>query len=134
MEITDFIKKQKEIYKKLKPCHCKAIQEDVHFNSDGLNHLLYKNRRPRSIEEKVYRISLVTYLYVAISNATQAKEIFFDNPPTRLWVLEWVNVIDGDKIYRIKVILRKRGLLGRVHFLSVMRKRYSKNKKTQNLI
>ena len=129
MQISDFIKKQKEIYKKLKPCYCKAIQENVYFNSDGLNHLLYKNRRPRSMYEKKYRISLIKYLQIVISNAIEAKEISFDNPPSRLWVLEWTDVIGRDEIYKIKVILRKKGRFGKVHFLSVMRKKYIKKTK-----
>lgn len=129
----EFIEDQKKKYKKLRPCNCPAINETVHFNSKGLNHLLYDNKhRPRNIDERVYKIALVDYLSEVISIAKAATVQSYSTPPSELWVLSWVRIkkINSKGYYIVKVILRREGD-GNVHFLSVMRKptkkRQSKN-------
>ncbi|MEK7116538.1 MAG: hypothetical protein AAB837_00025 [Patescibacteria group bacterium] len=123
MTTSDFIEKQKKLYKSLRPCFCSAIQETVHFTSDGLNHLLYDRHRPRNIREKHYRSALIGYITTAVTKATKATQEIYTNPPCRLWILDWVEIKDdkGQKQH-IKVILKKKGN-GNVHFWSVMQRR-----------
>jgi hypothetical protein len=126
MASSDFIKRQKGSYKKLKPCFCPAIQETVYFTSDGLNHLLYDRRRPRSAKEKYYRASLIPQLTKVITEATTTtKAIQSKNPLTITWVLSYEVKADTGK-KTIKVILIKRGA-GKVQFLSAMRKKSNHN-------
>lgn len=67
--MSDFIRKQKKKYKRLKSCYCPALGETVYFTSDGMNHLLYKNRRPRSVNERYYRLGLIRYIILTIKKS-----------------------------------------------------------------
>lgn len=132
---SNFIAKQKKLYKKLAPCYCQAIQETVHFTSEGLNHLLYYRRRPRSYKERQYRASIIPYLMEVIINANQAKQTIETNSPKMIitWSLQHeVKATDG-KQDLVKVILKKEGA-GNVILLSAMKKKRRKrkaNKKAQ---
>lgn len=120
---SEFIKKQKKLYEEITPCYCKAIGEVISFNADGLNHLLYDKYRPRSHNEKHYRMGLVDYIYEAVTKAEKAVKQSFTNPDSNLWILDWVEVNGNDgRVHVIKVILRKEGN-GKVHFWSVMQKK-----------
>ena len=123
---SDFIKKQIELYKTFDSCYCLALQDDVYFNSDGLNHILYYRRRPRKHSEKHYRANLIKFLKEVINNSKIAvKEIKSENPLIITWSLEH-KVLDDEGLNQIvKVILTKKGK-GRIYFLSVMRTKKSK--------
>ena len=131
--VSAFIDKQKTLYKSLQPCYCPAARVTVHFTSNGLNHILYDRRRPRSHNERHYRAGLITYIVEVITNSAKAiQKTYADDPACRLWIL-WHEVVDGNgQKLKIKVILRKNGN-GNVHFLSVMqKKRGDNNHKTKN--
>jgi len=129
MRPRNFIEKQKKLYKTLKPCYCPAIQDTVHFNAEGLKHLLYDRHRPRNISQKLYRVHLVDYLRKVIENAQKAKKKTFAEPVCCLWALGWVEITDKNKEkLKIKIILIKRGN-GNVYFWSVMRKNHNAYKK-----
>lgn len=129
MSSSLFIEKQKKLYKSLKPCFCPAIQSTVYFNSDGLNHLLYDKHRPRNHKEKHYRVALIDHITDVITKSPKATQENFVNPPTQLWILDYVEIEDDKKQkHSIKVILRKKGN-GNVHFWSVMQKRCNNGKK-----
>lgn len=131
MVSNSFINKQIKIYKSLDSCYCKALQEKVIFNAEGLHHLMYDNRnRPRKIKERVYRLALVDYLKKVIESAESANlKVYNHNKITFIWILSWVKVDTKDnRSFMVKVILRKIGN-GRLHFLSVMRKQYIKKHK-----
>lgn len=122
-----FIKKQKYIYKKLKPCYCPALQETVHFNATGLNHILYYRRRPRKQTEQHYRATLIKYIIGVIENSTVAtKEIKSKKPLVVTWNLQH-KIKDNNEKQTIKVILIKEGA-GNINFLSVMRRKNLNNK------
>ncbi len=125
---SDFIKKQIELYKTFDSCFCFALQENIYFNSDGLNHILYYRRRPRKHPEKHYRASLIKHIKNVIENAKVAvKEIKSENPFVTTWSLE-SKVIDEDGFDQVvKVILYKKGN-GRITFLSVMSNKTKKPK------
>ena len=116
MSAQDFIEQQKKLYKTLKPCHCPAIQNVVHFNAEGIKHLLYEKHRPRNAKVKVYRSHLINHLTYVITTAQKATEKSYAEPPCRLWVLEWIEIVDdrGNKM-KIKIILKKSGN-GNVYF------------------
>lgn len=131
MAQEDFIEKQKKLYNlyKQKPCFCPALQESIHFTSDGLQHLLYNRRRPRSYSQRYYRSALVPAIPQVVENAkTAIKTIKNTNPLVVTWSLQHEIKLDG-KQQLIKVILIKEGA-GKIKFLSVMRKKYVKTKKT----
>ncbi len=124
MSAREFIEQQKKLYKTLKPCYCLAIQETVHFNAEGIRHILYDKHRPRNIREKVYRAYLIDYLTEVIINAQKAIKETFIKPSCHLWILEWVTIQDKknpSQKLKIKIVLRKRGN-GNIFFWSVMRR------------
>ncbi|MFA6340811.1 MAG: hypothetical protein WCX27_01025 [Candidatus Paceibacterota bacterium] len=126
MTNSDFIEKQKKIYKSLKPCYCPAINDTVYFNAEGLRHLLYKENRPRNINEKHYRMGLIDHVVETISKSQKATVEIYDDSKAKLWILDWVKIetvfFGFKKKKSIKVILRKIGN-GKTHFLSIMCKK-----------
>jgi len=126
--MSSFIEQQKKLYRSLKPCYCPALQETVHFNSTGLNHILYYRRRPRSQSEKHYRAGLIQYLVEVISGATQSvKNIKSTDPVVVTWSIQY-DVKDRNNLQqKVKVILIKEGV-GNVYFLSVMQRKNMNNK------
>lgn len=127
-EMSDFIQKQRRLYNsfKNKPWPCPALQEPVYFNAEGLNHLLYKKKRPRSKNEQHYRLGLVPVLPTIIEKSTAAyKRIESVRELIFTWKLEYVVKLNG-RWQLIRVILIKRGN-SRITFLSAMRVRYTTN-------
>lgn len=114
--IKSFIKKQKRLYKKLKPCYCPALGDVVYFTSDGWNHLIYCRRRPRNLLEQRYRAGLVKYLNRVISNSTKATKDIKHTKSSLIitWSLQYKI---GKQL--IKVIVIKKGA-SKISFLSVM--------------
>ncbi|RJQ29667.1 hypothetical protein C4571_00835 [Candidatus Parcubacteria bacterium] len=129
--MSAFINRQKSLYKSLNPCYCPAAQVTVYFTSDGLNHILYNRRRPRSHDERHYRAGLITHIVEVITKAPVAiQKVHASDPSCSLWIL-WHEVVDrNNRKLKIKVLLRKIGN-GNVHFLSIMQKK-PRNNKTKN--
>ncbi len=126
---SDFIKKQIRLYKTFDSCFCFALQENVYFNADGLNHILYYRRRPRKHSEKHYRASLIKHIKEVIENSkTAVKEIKSDNPLVVTWSLEY-KIVDKKDNFKciVKVVLKKKGD-GKIYFLSVMSNKTKKPK------
>jgi hypothetical protein len=121
--MSDFIRKHKEEYKRLKSCYCPILNKVIYFNFMGFDHLLHKNKRPRSIKEIYSRLHLLKYVKTVIlkSNYVGYRRI-------KTLVQCKLEHRIGDTI--IKVIAQKKGE-GSYIFLSIMRKRI-RNKKTQN--
>ncbi|MEK7107001.1 MAG: hypothetical protein AAB899_02340 [Patescibacteria group bacterium] len=120
--MSEFIEKQKRLYKKLKSCFCPALQADVHFTSDGLQHLLYHRRRPRSQDERHYRAALISHFAQVIEKSSQAiKYVRGTNPLIVVWELK--HEILGQGL--IKVIVKQEGA-GKLKFLSAMAKKKTK--------
>jgi len=118
--MSDFIKKKKEEYKRLKSCHCPVLDEIVYFNSIGFDHLLNKRERPRPIKEVYSRLHLLKHVKTVIGKSSKTG------------VRRIGKLLQNSLEYRvdsniIKVIVEKKDG-GRYIFLSVMKKRL-KNKK-----
>jgi hypothetical protein len=123
MSYDNFIKKQIIKYKNLDPIYCKVLGEMVFFNSEGIHHLLYKKRRPRSCSERVYRLHLIDYLQDGISKSISARRQDYPKNNLIIWSLNWVDLTNRKKeIISVKIILKKKGE-GKLLFYSVMRKR-----------
>jgi len=123
MNPLPFINRNKRIYKNLHPCFCPTLQETVYFTSEGLHHLLYNRRRPRSCKEQYYRAGLIPYLTRVIIGAVRVEKIIQSKVPfITIWLLLHEVEVSG-KRQIIKVILKQKGA-GRVIFLSAMRKKY----------
>lgn len=106
-----FIEKQKKFYKSLKPCYCSVLKQKVYFNSSGLNHLLYKGRRPREIKDKISRLKLIKYIPNIIKYSEKARKKEYKS--CNLWILD-SNISNR----KIRVILKQ---TNKIYFLSVMK-------------
>lgn len=125
---SNFIKKHKALYKSLKPCYCPALQENVYFTGEGINHILYYRRRPRNHNERHYRMTLIPFLEEVIKNTNSAtKEIKSTSPLCITWSLEY-EVKINDIIQTVKVILKKQGA-GKLIFLSTMSTKRGRSRK-----
>ena len=127
-----FIEKHKNLYRRLSPCYCPAIDDTVHFTAKGLHHLLYKRRRPRSHNERHYRMSLIPYLEEAVCQSQEATMTISSDHhqrPATIWELRYSCWISTEYIL-MKVILIKEGA-GKVYFLSAMTKRAGISKKVK---
>lgn len=126
--MSKFIEKHKKLYRKLDPCYCLAIGETVHFTSEGLHHILYYRRRPRSHAEKHYRAGLIPFLPNVVKNAKRATKTIStkNNKTITIWAVKNFEKVSGEH-QLVKVILVKEGA-GKVKFLSVMSKKYKLKK------
>ena len=120
-----FEKRQKRLYKTLQPVWCPALNEIVYFNADGLKHLLYKEggRRPRKKNEQRYRLSLIPYIHEVILSAQDTiSEIKSKKPLITTWSLSHpvIKTIGNRRKCRVKVIVIRKKIDGRLYFLSVM--------------
>ena len=126
--MSKFIDDKKRLYNtyKSKPWPCPALQEPVYFNAEGINHLLYNKKRPRSAKEQHYRAGLVPFIPVVVEKADAAyKKIESVRELIFTWRLEYTVKISG-RWQVIRVILIKRGN-SRVIFLSAMRVGFTTN-------
>jgi hypothetical protein len=121
--MSDREEELKEFYKTFNPCFCPTLGEKVHFNSYGLQHLLYDRRKhaPRSKDERIYRLELLQYVQEVIHHSPEATELVkSDNPRIVTWSLIHILYAVPHSKIRLKVIVFRRGS-GRIYFLSVMR-------------
>src|SRR3989344_140654 len=108
-----------------------ALNQDIHFNSEGFNHIIFKNSRSeRERPSQILRFKLLPLAIKLIKISTTYQEFEetikeFDiqtykkrvrkSKPVRYWGI--IAIIDGRKI---KVIVRKIGDNGGVHFWSIV--------------
>lgn len=114
-----------------RPVHSPALGEFVHFTAEGFNHVIFKG--PRSERERSSQILRFKLLPIAIrltelSTTYQEYEVTLKefevksfkkkvrkSKPVKYWGV--IAIIDGRKI---KVILRKIGDNGQLHFWSIV--------------
>lgn len=66
---------QKVFYDSIEKVYCPILKEDVIFNSDGFRHLLYEsNGKPRTVSEKIYKLTLLPLVIPVIKNAIGVDE------------------------------------------------------------
>lgn len=101
---------------------CKILNCDVHFNSDGKLHLLYKsNRKKRSVAEQRYKLNLFPLVIPVIKNANTIQDWRFANEVVDKDVQHYalVHKVGKGKI-PVRVIIRRTGD-GQFNFHSVMK-------------
>jgi hypothetical protein len=100
----------------------------IYFNSEGLHHLLYDRRtqRPRIKSQRRYRLSLLPYIHIVLSNAIQAFEMIkSEDPLVVTWGLSFPVFTNGVEC-EVKVVVIRNKPSGKLHFLSVMCERKCK--------
>lgn len=112
-------RKAKEIFRKVKTVKCPAFsEEEIIFNSRGINHLFYRGaRRPRDLHQSAMRIKLLKraiFLLKAMPIYQDETSYISDGRKFSFWSFE--GVVDER---RIKVIVRQIDS-GRKHFWSVI--------------
>lgn len=111
--------------------HCPALGEAVHFTSEGFNHIVFKGARSeRERSSQILRFKLLPLAFKLVRTTTThqeyeetLKEFLVKShkkrtrkiKPVRYWGL--IAIVDGRKI---KVILRKIGDNGTIHFWSIV--------------
>lgn len=119
-----FFDKQILFYNSLrkKPIYCELLKELVHFNADGLYHLLNEsNRQPRVKSEIHLKLSCLDYVLEVISKAIQLEEREIKKKAKgklkegKHFTLVYTSA-DG---FRVKVVLEKLGQ-GQLNFHSIM--------------
>lgn len=115
----DFIKNEKEKYKKLGHIVCPAFNyEEVLFNHYGFDHILFKNGIPRPKYIVKERFGLLLYVSNIIKNIkkieSEEKRVR-DKLHAYFWTIK--SSINGKKV---RIIIRRLGDNGLLHFFSVM--------------
>jgi hypothetical protein len=66
---------QKIFYDEIDSVYCPALKQKVIFNSDGFRHLLYEsNGKSRTVQEKIYKLTLLPLVIPTIKNAINVNE------------------------------------------------------------
>ncbi len=114
-----YIENEKEKYKKMGYAECPAfLNERVYFNNYGFHHILFKNGIPRPQDEIVKRFYLLKYVpnLLKVTKYIDKEEKRIKNKSVAyFWTIK--NKLGP---IRIRIILRRLGVEGKLHFFSVM--------------
>jgi hypothetical protein len=124
----EYIEKYRRKYRSQTPVYNPALKSVVHFTSEGFNHLLYKHGHRRKVKEIHYRLSLIEFVRATISSCHVVGKITineetFNGSKTEVTYFELVAVLERKPPVTIKVVVKRRGSLGKLIFQSVMRKK-----------
>jgi len=131
MNLNQLKHKQYNFYKSLDCVYCPVLDINIHFTSQGYNHLLYKSDSiPRNQNEKYIRLLFLTYVPEVIKNATEVYSIrelegLVKGKPKKILHYGLVAEVNN---YKIRVIIQRIGN-GNHTFLSVMPHDRYKSKK-----
>ena len=119
------------MYNSTRPILCPALNENVYFNAEGFNHIIFKgSHREREKSSQMMRFKLLHRALKLIGLSTTYQEYeetlkefevksfkhkITKTKPVRYWGI--IAITDGRKI---KVILRKIGDNGQLHFWSIV--------------
>lgn len=128
MSTEEYIQSYYSVYKSLRPAFSPALMEEVHFTSEGFNHLVYKKGHRRDLREIHYRLPLVKLIArtitccVKVFKTTVQQEIYKGKQITATYYeLQW-NPAKSNNV-RLIVIVKRRGKLGKLVFQSVMKQK-----------
>jgi hypothetical protein len=123
--INDFIAKYRELYKKNRPVFSPALKTEIHFNSEGFSHLLFKGGKKRTDKVIINRLPLIPLAVPVIKICKQTIEvrsrketIKSQTVAVKYYSLE-ANV--GKSSTRVRVVIRKVGRKGNYNFFSIMK-------------
>jgi len=118
-DIYRIIHEAQEKYFKIGSVICPALNfQKVYFNKLGFNHLIKKGRIDRDTKQQIRRLLLIDQSVIVVSNSLSIKTYRkYENiiPNAEFWSLE--KYVKGRLI---RVIIRKIGINGDLHFFSVM--------------
>lgn len=104
-------------YRNLEPIISPAINMEVSFNSKGFNHILYESGATARVrKEQVSRFKLLSIAYELIKHANIFQEYEHDETKN----IHYWGIIAIHKKTKLKVILKRNGEKGKVHFWSVI--------------
>lgn len=120
----------RNFYASIGSIYCPALKEMVIFNAKGFHHLLFESDHiPRSVKEKIYKLTLLPLAIPVIKNATivfqernvqvrssRKKDAFFKSGKTYALVA----VVGNKNPIAVRVILLQMGN-GKLMFRSIMR-------------
>jgi hypothetical protein len=123
-----FIEEAKRRYKAIHfPVRCKCLNQDIYFNSDGFNHLIFNGLGSRrTIAEIRHKVRLIPLIVPVIKTATRldyekmmVKKNRKANAPMVLAEFWGIEAEVGKSNITVKVVVRRIGN-GNFHFRSVM--------------
>lgn len=118
---ADLIERKRKEYKSFVPIFSSALKEWVFFNAKGFNHLLSKQRGvPREIKEQIYKLGLLSFA-VPIINQAKIIESHRVIKQNRRIIMEYWSVVGILGKAKVKVVIRRIGNKGKLHFWSLMR-------------
>jgi hypothetical protein len=115
------IEEYRKKYDSIGRVHCKIMNTDIYFTSEGKNHLIYKeNRKKRKAKEQRYKLKLFPLVIPVIKNASDIKGWRFASEPTQGDVQHYSLVSNvGKQPVPVRVIVKRTGD-GQFNFHSVM--------------
>lgn len=128
-ETTDeYIERHRSIYKSLRTVFSPALKENVEFNSEGFNHLITKRgtRRPLKIIKcrmPLIRLIIPTIKYCITISDTRIQEELYKGKRITATYYELKREVGNKRPALIKVVLKRRGKLGKLVFQSVMKQK-----------
>lgn len=128
-----FIDKQRKIYKSIVSVDCPILANNVIFDSDGFNHLIYEsNRKPRKLNEQYLKLINLKYVPEILKTSKHIAEVrVIQRKIKKVFkkaiCYEVVGMCDGKKL---GIIVERIGT-GKFKFKSIMT--YYKRRKTKKL-
>ncbi len=120
--IRDLIKRQRKYYKSIASVNCPILQDTVYFTSEGFNHLLYANRKPRKLSERYMKLICLNSAKKVIKKCkviSETREVQRKIKGKLKTTIHHELVHEIKKSVKIRVIVEKIGS-GKLKFLSVM--------------
>ena len=130
-----FIEEARVLYKAIKsPVHCKCLNQEIHFNADGFNHLIHNGLGSRrTIQEIRHKTRLIPLLVSVIKNAHEAsyerrtvKKDRKKNAPLVIAEYWGISAQVGKTPVSVRVIIKRVGN-GHLFFWSAMIEKKTKN-------
>lgn len=119
--LKEIIEEYRTKYDSIGRVHCKIMNTDIYFTSEGKNHLIYKdNRKKRKVKAQRYKLKLFPLVIPVIKNATDIKGWRFADEPTKSDIQHYALVSKvGKHPIPVRVIIKRTGD-GQFNFHSVM--------------
>lgn len=120
--LKELVFQTKSVYEKIGFVFCPAIMKDVRFNASGFHHLLYKtNGQPRTIMERIYKLTLLPLAKAVVKNSdyvNEERDVWIKGEKRKTYTL--VAVVGKKRPIRIRVILIQTKS-GEIVFRSIMK-------------
>ena len=128
----NYVNRYQAKYKLLRTVYSPALKEKVHFTSEGFNHLMFKHGHRRLLKEIKYRLPLISLIISTIKRCRTVSKVVtaeetYKGTKINASYFELSEVV-GDKYpAKIKVVIKRRGKVGKLVFQSVMKQKAPRN-------